>query len=200
MNVKEAADAARNYITSENPGLVNVPLDLEEAVPDPARREWRVTLSFTRPGGQQGQQSASTSRSYKEIIINDTDGAVISMPNRTPCAPKSVCKIPTQDACTAGQSKQPGSAEPPPFSLKDSLRVLLMISFAYPITASGAASLIVLFVKVRSEDFPEGLGDIFILLAALAGMFIGYFAEGRRLLRGGSRRSGNRNEKWWWPF
>lgn len=199
MNAKDAAEAARKYITNDVfPGQKITQLGLEEVVKC-GWRKWRVTLGFTPPWYQQTQQGTNDPRIYKDIVIK-ADGSAISMTGRSFCAPKSVCKIPAQDACTAGQSKQPGCADPAPFSLKDSLRVLLTISFAYPITASGAASLIVLFVKVRSEDFTEGLGDIFILLAALAGMFIGYFAEGRRLLRGSARRSGNKKKKWWWPF
>ena len=89
MNAKEAADAARSHITSENRNLVNVQLDLEEVVPDPARRDWRVILSFTPPGGQQGQQGASTSRDYKKVIISDTNGALVSMKGCTPYTPKS---------------------------------------------------------------------------------------------------------------
>lgn len=195
MNVKEAAAAARNYITSENPGLVNVPLDLEEAVPDPARREWRVTLSFTRPGGQQGQQSVTTSRSYKEIIINDTDGSVISMPNRTPCASKS-CKIP----CTAGQCAQPGCTTPAPFSLKDTLCILFRIFFVYPVSSMALTSVSVLYIGIAFDALPEGVGETFVLSAVYVGIVIGYFAEGRRLLRGGTRHSGNKKKKWWWPF
>ena len=89
MNAKEAADAARNHITSENHNLANVRLDLEEVMPDPARRDWRVILSFTPPGGQQGQQGASTSRDYKKVIVSDTNGALVSMRGCTPYTPKS---------------------------------------------------------------------------------------------------------------
>ena len=88
MDAKEAADAARSHITSENHNLANVQLDLEEVVPDPARRDWRVILSFTPPGGQQGQQGASTSRDYKKVIISDTNGALVSMRGCTPYTPK----------------------------------------------------------------------------------------------------------------
>lgn len=90
MDAKEAADAARNYITAALPGLDPAQLGLEEVVPDPARRDWRVTFSFPPPGGQQGQQSASAPRSYKEIIISDADGSVISMTDRAPYASKPV--------------------------------------------------------------------------------------------------------------
>ena len=110
MDAKEAAGAARKHLTSENRSLVNVQLDLEEVVPDPARRDWRVILSFPSLGAQQGQQSTSAERRYKEIIIRDADGSLICMADRTPCAPKS-CKIP----CTAGQCTQPGSTAPAPF-------------------------------------------------------------------------------------
>ena len=189
MNVKEAAAAARNYITSENPGLVNVPLDLEEAVPDPARREWRVTLSFTRPGGQQGQQSVSTSRSYKEIIINDTDGSVISMPNRTPCAPKS-CKI----SCTAGQCAQPGCAAPAHMSWRDTWRTWCKIIFVYPTAAVGWTGLIMLYIEIGLGN-PSSREFWLPLLAGAVGTFIGLFAEGLWWQRGGRRCSRNKRKK-----
>lgn len=91
MDAKEAVVAARNHITSDNRNLANVQLDLEEVVPDPARRDWRVILSFTPPGGQQGQQGASTSRDYKKVIVSDTNGALVSMRGCTPYTPKPAC-------------------------------------------------------------------------------------------------------------
>ena len=186
MNVKEAAAAARNYITSENPGLVNVPLDLEEAVPDPARREWRVTLSFTRPGGQQGQQSVSTPRSYKEIIINDTDGSPASMTDSTPCASKS-CKIPTQGACTTGQCVQPGYVAPAPMSLwsRTLSRTLFLCKAAVrPVRLTiGWGSLITLIAEAAFGDLVP-ISDSVLVCTAI----IGLIAEGLRQQRQASQR------------
>ena len=205
MDAKEAVVAARNHITSENHNLANVQLDLEEVVPDPARRDWRVILSFTPPGGQQGQQSASTSRNYKKVIINDTNGSLVSMMDCTPCAPKCVCKMPTKDACAARQSKQPGRTAPAPMSwlgrvrsLRYGLHSLWRIIFVYASAAAGLVSLIVLYIKVVWGDSSSlSLGEIVIILAALAGMFIGFFAEGIWWLRRSRQPCGNKKKKRW---
>lgn len=199
MDATDAADAARNYITIEISGFVPNQLALEEAAQDPTRREWRVTLTFTRPGGQQEQQSASAARSYKKIIINDTDGLVISMPDPTPCPPKSVCKVPAQDACTAGRGEQSGCVAPTPMSrrgrvhsfvrsLWDLLRSLWRRCFLYASTAMALASLITLYTTGESKSWiPLG--------AAALGTTIALFAEGRWGSRGRRRRSGNRKKK-----
>ena len=163
MDPKEAADAARNYITVALPGLDPAQLSLEEVVPAPITREWRVTFSFPSPGGQQGQQSVSVPRSYKAIIISDADGSVISMTDRTPCAPKCVCKIPAQAA-----------------RWWDSLRTWFRILFVYPIATVGWASLILLYFRVGFGDSTSvNMGDTFILSAVLVGIIIGVVAEGR---------------------
>ena len=195
MDAKEAADAARNYVTVVRTGLDPAQLGLEEVVPGLAKRDWRVTFSFPSLEAQQGQQSAIAKRSYKELTISDADGSLICMTDRTPCAPKS-CKIP----CTAGQCAQPGCTTPAPFSWKDTLCILFRIFFVYPVSSVALASVSVLYIRIAFDVLPEGVGETFVLSAVYVGIVIGYFAEGRRLLRGGTRRSGNKKKKWWWPF
>lgn len=187
MDVKEAADAARNYITVALPGLDPTQLGLEEVTLDPDRREWRVTLSFIPPWEQQGQQSANVPRSYKQIVINDTSGSVISLTDRTFCAPKS-CKIP----CTAGQCAQLGCAAP--ISWWDTPRSWLRLFFVYPSAAVGWASLGMLYIKVA---FGEPLsGEAVISSVALfVGVVIGLFAEGIWWLRRSRQRCGNKKKK-----
>ena len=196
MDAKEAADAARNYVSDALPGLDPAQLGLEEITLDPARREWRVILSFTPPWEQQGQQSANAPRSYKEIIVSDADGSVISMTDRASCAPKGVCKIPAQDACTACQSKQPKCESKPEVSWWDVLRTGSRIIFVYPRSAVGLTTLIVLYIKVGLDDSHRwGTGETFILSALFMGIIIGLVAEGRWWLRRGCQGCGNKKKK-----
>ena len=190
MDAKEAADAARKRLTDALPALDPAQLGLEEVVPGLAKRDWRVTFSFPSLEAQQGQQSAIAKRSYKELTISDADGSLICMTDRTPCAPKS-CKIP----CTARQCAQPGCTTPAPFSWKDSWFVLIRIFFLYPGTSVTSTSIVVVVLREISEDLPEGVGEISILLAVFVGIVVGLFAEGRRWQRGGRQRCGNKKKK-----
>lgn len=183
MNAKKAAAAARKYIISDVfPGQKITQLGLEEVVKC-GRRKWRVTLGFTPPWYQQTQQETNDPRIYKDIVIK-ADGSAISMTRRSFCAPKSVCKIPAQDACSAGQIAQLGCAAPT--SWWDSARSVWRIIFVYGSGAAGLTSLITLFISRDSWV---------LLLAALGGMFVGFFAEGIWWLRRGRQRCGNKKKK-----
>lgn len=180
MDAKEAANVARNHITSENRNLVNVQLDLEEVVPDPAKRDWRVILSFPSLEAEQGQRSTSAERRYKEIIIRDADGSLICMTDRTPCAPKS-CKIP----CTAGQCTQPSCVAPASFSWRDIWRTLRR-AFVGPVQlAMGLGSFIVLIIEAFSHSLTQ---PSFVLLGVVTAVIIGLIAEGLRQQRQASQR------------
>ena len=180
MDAKEAADAARKHLTSENSNLVNVQLDLEEVVPDPARRDWRVILSFPSLEAQQGQQSAIAKRSYKELVISNADGSLICMTDRTPCAPKS-CKIP----CTAGQCPQPGGTAPAKFGWGDIWRTLCR-AFVGPVQlAMGLGSFIVLIIEALSHSLTQ---PSFVLLGVVTVVIIGLIAEGLRQQRQAAQR------------
>ena len=183
MDPKEAADAARNYITVALPGLDPAQLRLEE-VAKCGWRKWRVTLSFTPPWYQQAQQGTNPPRIYKDIIIKGAGkgaGSVISMTDCTPCAPKSA---------------QPSCVAPASMSWWGGARTLWRAIFVYASAAAGLASLIVLYIKVGWGDSSSlSLGEIVIIMAALAGMFIGFFAEGLRCQRRSRQRCGNKKKK-----
>lgn len=183
MDPKEAADAARNYITVALPGLDPAQLRLEE-VAKCGWRKWRVTLSFTPPWYQQAQQGTNPPRIYKDIIIKGAGkgaGSVISMTDCTPCAPKSA-----QSSCVA----------PAPMSWWDSARTLWRAIFVYASAAAGLASLIVLYLKVGWGDSSSLTpGEIVIILAALGGMSIGLVAEGLWWQRRSRHRCGNKKKK-----
>lgn len=178
MDAKEAADAARNYISYALPGLDPAQLGLEEVTLDPDRQEWRVTLRFTPPWGQQGEQSANVPRSYKQVVINDTSGSVISMTDRTFCAPKS-CKIP----CAAGQCAQPGCVAPAPTSLWG--RTLsLCKAFVRPVRLTiGWGSLITLIAESAFGDLVPISDSVLVCTVIIA-----LFAEGLRQQRQASQR------------
>ena len=171
MDAKEAVVAARNHITSENRNLANVQLDLEEVVPDPARRDWRVILSFPPLGAQQGQQSTSAGRRYKEITIRDADGSLICIADRTPCASKS-CKVP----CTAGQCTQPGGTAPAKFGWGDIWRTLRRAFFGPIQSAMGWGAFVALIVEARSHN-PTQL-SLFVLFGVPIAVIIGPIVEG----------------------
>ena len=173
MNAKEAADVARTHIINENHNLSTVRLDLEEVVPDPARRDWRVILSFTPPGGQQGQQGASTSRDYKKVIINDTNGSLVSMMDCTPCAPKCVCKIPAQDACTAEQHERQRTGTP--LRWWHSPRSLFRAFVATPGAIAGWLTGGVMIVQAASGE--PTIYSALVLLAYVVGMIAGLVIE-----------------------
>ena len=162
MDAKEAVVAARNHITSDNRNLANVQLDLEEVVPDPARRDWRVILSFTPPGGQQGQQGASTSRDYKKVIVSDTNGAMVSMSKCTPYISKSA---------SAGQSVRSRASGRWLRGAKSLRRALVTI----PLAAMSVAIIVLLFLQPALGDTAIEVINAFIMPGAyVMGLSIGY--------------------------
>lgn len=91
MDVKQAVEAARNYIEELFADEKVTNLGLEETEYDPAEHQWRITLAFSRPWNTprtRAQEvlenlgaSPSLRRSYKVLTISD-DGRVLSMKNR----------------------------------------------------------------------------------------------------------------------
>ena len=180
MDAKEAADAARKYLTDALPRLVPDQIGLEEVVPGLARQDWRVTFSFPSLEAQQGQQSAIAKRSYKELIISDADGSLIRITDCTPCASKS-CKI----SCTAGQCSQGGRVAPAPMSWRGRVRSFvrslwngvssLKTIFAYANGAAGFATLITLYINVEFGD-SVSVGSWIPLFAAAVWSYVGFLS------------------------
>ena len=86
MEVKEAVQIAKRHIADvfEGEGIADV--GLEEAVRTGPLDEttWKITVSFTRPWNRRGNLAAvmrdqGTLRAYKTVLINDLDGAVLSL-------------------------------------------------------------------------------------------------------------------------
>ena len=103
-----------------------------------------------------------------------TTSSVISMTNRPIYAPKSVYKVPAQDACTVVQSAQPGCVAPAPVSWGDSLRSLYR-AFVQPVqSVAGWASFVTLIAEAAYGKLTPV--SAFVLFCAVV---IGLFAQGR---------------------
>ena len=96
MDVKEAVETAKRYVTELFEGESIENLGLEEVVYDYEAVVWKMTIGFNRPWDQiknladalsaasEGQIPEWRRRSYKIVQIDDRTGKVISMTNRTP--------------------------------------------------------------------------------------------------------------------
>ena len=94
MDVKEAVETAKKYVTELFEGESMENLGLEEVVYE--ADVWKITVGFNRPWDQiknladalsaasEGQIPEWRRRSYKIVQIDDPTGKVISMTNRTP--------------------------------------------------------------------------------------------------------------------
>ena len=83
MEVKEAAQTAREYLANlfAEEEITNV--GLEEVVFDDVSNEWRITIGFSRPWNRQNAlRRLSEARSYKVVCINDESGNVTSLKDR----------------------------------------------------------------------------------------------------------------------
>ena len=83
MDVKEAVQTARDFITDlfEDEQISNV--GLEEFVFDDAADEWRITIGFARPWNLQNElRRLGEGRSYKMVCIDDVSGEVTSVKDR----------------------------------------------------------------------------------------------------------------------
>ena len=87
MDVKDAVNTAKQYVSAlfADEKLSN--LGLEEVEFDEPALEWRVTLGFSRPWDEVGglasiAQQFNPRRSYKIIRISDETGKVLSVKNR----------------------------------------------------------------------------------------------------------------------
>lgn len=85
MDVKQAVHLAKHYITDlySDENLTN--LGLEEVEFDDKADLWNVTIGFSRPG-QTGYTLSNDERSYKLVIVSDSDGMVKAVRNRLPAA------------------------------------------------------------------------------------------------------------------
>lgn len=90
MNVKQAVAAAKDYVADmfESEEVTNI--GLEEVEYDEFEKLWRVTIGFSRPWDQDiGSLLAAAGsrtyqrRTYKRIVIRDSDHKVLAVKNRT---------------------------------------------------------------------------------------------------------------------
>lgn len=89
MDVKEAAQTAKDYLTDlfADESITNV--GLEEVEFDEFDNVWKITVGFSRPWDRRVSIAVTLSgerpphgRSYKVVRINDVDGVVVSLTDR----------------------------------------------------------------------------------------------------------------------
>ena len=83
MDVKQAVEAARKYVEDlfAEEQIVNVALEEIDAEEE---RFWRITIGFSRPLNANFNRllSAERSRTYKVVLVRDSDGQILSVKNR----------------------------------------------------------------------------------------------------------------------
>ena len=83
MDVKQAVEVARKYVEDlfAEEQIMNVALeeiDAEEV------GFWRITIGFSRPWNSNFSSllSSEKSRTYKVVLVRDSDGQILSVKNR----------------------------------------------------------------------------------------------------------------------
>ena len=87
MDVKEAVQVAREYVTDLFAGEEIMDVGLEEVVFDDLSDTWKITVGFSRPWDRaasiaQRMAQAHLRRSYKVVSVNDTTEEVESIKDR----------------------------------------------------------------------------------------------------------------------
>ena len=88
MDVKEAVQKAKEHVFNlfGDEGIEY--MGLEEVDFDDDEQQWNITIGFSRPWDQPKSMAAALGqeplkRSYKVVRINDADGDVLSIKDRT---------------------------------------------------------------------------------------------------------------------
>ena len=87
MDVKEAIQVAREYVTDLFAGEEIMDVGLEEVVFDELSDTWKITVGFSRPWDRSASVTRRISqeylrRSYKVVSVNDTTEEVESIKDR----------------------------------------------------------------------------------------------------------------------
>ena len=86
MDVKEATNKARTYVTEVFAEEEISQLGLEEVMYDHKADQWRITMGFARPWDQQHTMAVKmglkTPRAYKVVHIQNDDGSIIGLTDR----------------------------------------------------------------------------------------------------------------------
>lgn len=88
MDVKQAVQTAKEHVVDLFDGEEIDFVGLEEVVFDDESVQWLITIGFSRPWDRPKTLSAALReeplrRSYKVVRINDSDGKVVSVKDRT---------------------------------------------------------------------------------------------------------------------
>ena len=83
MDVKQAVEVARKYVEDlfAEEQIVNVALEEIDAEEEGF---WRITIGFSRPLNANFNRllSVERSRTYKVVLVRDSDGQILSVKNR----------------------------------------------------------------------------------------------------------------------
>ena len=83
MDVKQAVEVARKYVEElfGEEQIMNVGLEEIDAEEEGF---WRITIGFSRPWNTKlrGLLSDEKSRTYKVVLVRDSDGQILSVKNR----------------------------------------------------------------------------------------------------------------------
>ena len=93
MDVIEAAQTAREYLTELFVDEAIMHVGLEEVDFDAMSNDWKITIGFSRPWDHKNVLSTALGegrpvRSYKVVRIHDDDGRIISLTDRVLTASK----------------------------------------------------------------------------------------------------------------
>ncbi len=85
MDVKDATNKAREYVTAVFADEEITQLGLEEVMYDVASEQWRITFGFSRPWDQRNtvavRMGLKTPRAYKVVHVNN-DGSIAGLTDR----------------------------------------------------------------------------------------------------------------------
>lgn len=83
MNVKQAVEVARKYVKDlfAEEQIMNVTLEEVDAEEE---GYWRITIGFSRPfnSNLSSLLSGEKSRTYKVVLVRDSDGQILSVKSR----------------------------------------------------------------------------------------------------------------------
>lgn len=89
MDVKQAVQAAKEYVISLYDQEEIVDIGLEEVELDDNSNQWRVTIGFSRPWDKENSVSvpfpysdARRPRSYKQVCLDACNGQIVSLKDR----------------------------------------------------------------------------------------------------------------------
>ena len=183
MDVKEATNKAREYVSEVFAGEEISQLGLEEVVHDPDAKQWRITFGFARPWDRQNTVAVNmglkTSRAYKVVSIDDDSGSVIGLVDRLLPKSTACCKPQTHlnNADKGKRNAKPGRWAKICGPWRDwgyAPVSLFKIFLLYPGSGAGAATALLTW----SSNFASNENSV-ITVGCVLGLVVGFGLEGK---------------------